>query len=141
MQCSVGTAEETAHSDDYACAGSASMKGDETSYVPCAIIHTHARKYERMHKHTHVLTVTHHEYRSHRGVPKLSPYGYGKLRVHVLKSMPFRKHVASTSSPAATCKQGAALTSPARHACGCARPSRTRFRPRNSKPLYDGPKT
>ncbi len=30
---------------------------------------------------------------------------------------------AAASSHAATCKQGAALTSPARHACSCARPS------------------
>ncbi len=43
---------------------------------------------------------------------------------HALKGLACRKRVAAASSPAATCKQDAALTSPARHACGCARPSR-----------------
>jgi hypothetical protein len=52
-----------------------------------------------------------------------------------------RKRVAAASSPAATCKQGAALTSPARHACGYARPSRARFGHRDSKTLSDGSKT
>jgi hypothetical protein len=48
-------------------------------------------------------------------------------RMHALKCLACRKRVAAVSSPAATCKQGAALTSPAQHACGCARPSRARF--------------
>jgi hypothetical protein len=41
--------------------------------------------------------------------------------------------VAAASSPAATCKQDAELTSLARHACGCARPSRARLCHRHSK--------
>jgi hypothetical protein len=51
----------------------------------------------------------------------------GEKRMHALKGLACRKRVAAASSPAATCKQGAALTSLARHACGCARPSRARF--------------
>ncbi len=61
--------------------------------------------------------------------------------VHALKGLACRKRVAAASSPAATCKQVAALTSPARHACGCARPSRARFGHRSSKFLSDGSKT
>jgi hypothetical protein len=49
---SVGTTEATAHSDEYVCAGTASMKDDETSYAPCAVICTHPCKHERMHRHT-----------------------------------------------------------------------------------------
>jgi hypothetical protein len=71
-------------------------------------------------------------------VPKLSPYG--EKRMHALKGLAYRKRVAAASSPAATCKQGAALTSPARHACGCARPSRARFGQRSRKLLSDGVK-
>jgi hypothetical protein len=49
-----------------------------------------------------------------------------------------RMRVAAASSPAATCnccKQDAALMSPARHACGCARPSRARLMLRSQKQL------
>jgi hypothetical protein len=62
----------------------------------------------------------------------------GEKRMHALKGLACRKPVAAVSSPAATCKQGAALTSPARHACGCARPSRARLCHRSSKLLSDG---
>ncbi len=61
--------------------------------------------------------------------------------MHALKGLACRKRVAAASSPAATYKQGAALTSPTRHGCGCARPSRARFGHRNSKTLSDGSKT
>jgi hypothetical protein len=64
-------------------------------------------------------------HRRYRRVPKCSPNG--KRHVHALKGLACRKRVAAASSPAATCKHGAALTSPARHACGCARPSRARL--------------
>jgi hypothetical protein len=39
-----------------------------------------------------------------------------RKRIHALKGLACRKRVAVASSPAATCKQGAALTSHARHA-------------------------
>jgi hypothetical protein len=64
-----------------------------------------------------------------------------KEHVHTLKGLAYRKRVASASSPAATCKQDAALTSPARHACGCTRPSCTRFGHRSSMILSDRSKT
>jgi hypothetical protein len=51
----------------------------------------------------------------------------GEKRMHALKGLAYRKLVAAASSPAATCKQGAALKSPARHACGDVRPSRARM--------------
>jgi hypothetical protein len=60
---------------------------------------------------------------------------------HALKYLACRKRVAAASSPAATCKQGAALTSPARHACGCTRPLSARFGHRSSKFLSHGSKT
>ncbi len=60
--------------------------------------------------------------------------------VHVLKGLACRKRVAAASSPAAACKQDAALTSRARHACGCARPSRARLCHRSSRVLSDGSK-
>ncbi len=50
---------------------------------------------------------------------------YGKKAYACDQGLACRKRVAAASSPAATFKQGAALTSPARHACGRARPSRT----------------
>ncbi len=56
-----------------------------------------------------------------------------KEHVHALKGLACRKRVAAASSPAATSKQGAALTSPARHACGCARLSRARLCHTNSE--------
>ncbi len=56
-----------------------------------------------------------------------------KEHVHALKGLACRKRVAAASSPAATCKQDAALASPARHACGCDRPSRARLCHRSSK--------
>ncbi len=56
------------------------------------------------------------------GTPvRLSFHPMAKEHVHALKGLACRKRVAAASSPAATCKQDAALTSPARHACGCAR--------------------
>ncbi len=64
-----------------------------------------------------------------------------RKRMHALKGLACRKRMAAASSPAATCKQGTVLTSPARHACGCARPSRARLCRRNSKILSDGSKT
>ncbi len=57
----------------------------------------------------------------------------GEKHMHALKRLACRKRVAAASSPAATCKQDAALTSRARHAGGCARPSRARLRHRSSK--------
>ncbi len=60
-------------------------------------------------------------------VPKFSPNG--QKRMHALKDLTCGKRVA------------AALTSPARHACGCARPSRASFGCGNSKILSDGSKT
>ncbi len=72
-------------------------------------------------------------------VPKFSPYG--KRACACAQGLACRKRVAAASSPAATCKQDAALTSPARHACGCARPSRARLGHRNSIILSDGSKT
>ncbi len=71
----------------------------------------------------------------------LSFHPMAKWCMNALKGLACRKRMAETSSPAATCKQGAALTSPARHACGCARPSRACFGHRSSKPLCDGSKT
>ncbi len=71
----------------------------------------------------------------------LSFHPMAKERMHALKGLACRKRVTAASSPAATCKQDAALTSPARHACGCARPSRARLCHRNSKNLSDGSKT
>ena len=46
--------------------------------------------------------------------------------VHALKGLICRACVAPASLPASHCKQCSALTSPAFHACGCARPSRAR---------------
>ncbi len=65
----------------------------------------------------------------------------GEKHVHALKGLACCKWVAAACSPAATCKQGVALTSPARHACGRARPSRARFGHRDSKILSNGSKT
>ena len=62
-----------------------------------------------------------------------------KEHVHALKGLACRKRVAAASSPATTCKQD--VTSPARHACGCARPSRARLCHRISKALSDGSET
>ncbi len=67
-----------------------------------------------------------------RAVMYLRVYPTAEKRMHALKSQACRKRVAAASSPAATCKQDAALTSPARHACGCARPSRARLGHENS---------
>jgi hypothetical protein len=47
----------------------------------------------------------------------------GKKRMHARGGLACRDRVAAASSLAATCKQGAALMSPTRHACGRARPS------------------
>ncbi len=62
-----------------------------------------------------------------------------KEHVHALKSLACRKRVAAASWPAATCKKG--VTSPPRHACGCARPSRARFGNRNTKIVSDESKS
>ncbi len=70
----------------------------------------------------------------------LSFHPISKEHVHALKGLACRKRVAAASSPAATCKQDAALTSPARHACGCARPSHARFGHRSRKVCPMGPK-
>jgi hypothetical protein len=61
--------------------------------------------------------------RVYRRIPTFS--SCTKKQVHALKGLVCRNRMAS--SPAATCKQGAALTSLTRHACGCARPSRARL--------------
>jgi hypothetical protein len=71
----------------------------------------------------------------------LSFHPMARKHVHALKGLAYRKRVAPASSPAATCKQGAALTSPARHACGCVLPSRARFGHRSSKITSNGSKT
>ncbi len=77
----------------------------------------------------------------HGTIVRLSFHHKTKEHVHALKGLACRKRVAAASSPATTCKQGAALTSPARHACGCARPSRARFGHRSGKTNSDGSKT
>ncbi len=56
--------------------------------------------------------------------PRCSPDISKHTEARALNGLACRKRVAAACSPAATCKQAAALTSPARHACGCARPSR-----------------
>ena len=48
---------------------------------------------------------------------------YGAENVHALEGLACRAHVTPASSPASQCKQGSALTSPSRHARGCASPS------------------
>jgi hypothetical protein len=48
----------------------------------------------------------------------LSFNSMARKHVLALKGLACRKRVAAASSPGVTCKQGAALTSPARHACG-----------------------
>ncbi len=58
----------------------------------------------------------------------LSFHTMAKEHVHALKGLVCRKRVAADSSPA-------------RHACGCARPSRARFGHRSSKILSNGSKT
>ncbi len=58
----------------------------------------------------------------------LSFHPMAKAHVHALKGLACRKRVAAASSPA-------------RHACGCARPSRARFGHRSSQILSDGSKT
>ncbi len=63
----------------------------------------------------------------------LSFHPMAKEHVHGLKGLACRKRVAAASSPAATCKQGVVITSPARHACGCARPLSARLGHKNSK--------
>ncbi len=80
---------------------------------------------------------THQNSNYHR-VPKFSPYGKRACACAQRPGLPQACWLRLARLP---CKQGAALTSPARHACGCARPSRARFGNRGSKILSDGSKT
>jgi hypothetical protein len=74
-------------------------------------------------------------------VVRLSFHPTARKRMHALKGLACRKRVAAATSPAATCKQDAALTSPTRHACGCAGPLCARFCHKSSKILSDWSKT
>ncbi len=118
--------------------GHAATSASRITDSPCRKLHTPAGVDDRGAASAPTQS---HTTSSSDTVVYLSVHPMAKEHVHALKGLACRKRVAVACSLAATCKQGTALTSPARHACGCTRPSRARLCHRSSKFLSDGSKT